>query len=81
MMDLMFSWADLHEVPVQLFLQLVQVSLNSSKNLWDINHFPQFYTVCQRAERAVCRIIPVTKTLNTTDPGIDTWGTPLVTGL
>lgn len=40
-------------------LQSVQLSLNGSTPLWCINCSPQFHTICNLAEDAICRIIQV----------------------
>ncbi|GAB0185708.1 mitochondrial enolase superfamily member 1 [Grus japonensis] len=50
---------ELHEVPVSLFLQHVEVPLDGSTTLWHISHSSQHNVICRLAEGTFCPIIQI----------------------
>lgn len=55
--DLVFHFVELYEIPIDSFLQ----SLEVSRNGWCINHPSQFHTVCELAEATLG---PITQAIN-----------------
>ncbi|PKU41784.1 hypothetical protein llap_7916 [Limosa lapponica baueri] len=51
------SLVELHEVPVSLFLQSIEVPLTGYTNLWSTNSPSQFCITCRLAADALCPII------------------------
>ena len=57
--DFAFAFVELHEVPVSLFLQPVEVPLNGSMILWWISCSSQVCIVCKLAKGALCPIVQI----------------------
>ena len=71
---------ELHEVPVGLLPQPVEVPLNSSTPVWSVSHSSRFRIICRLAEGVFSPIIHVI-IKDTEQLSVDSWGTPLVTPL
>lgn len=54
----MFSYVELLEVPVSLFLQSVEVPLNGSMILWHISH-SQVWIICKLAMETLFPIVQI----------------------
>lgn len=66
---------ELHEIPVSLILQLVEVSLDGSTTLPVLCHLQKL-----RVEPCY-KIQNINETIEQTGPSIDMWGAALVTGI
>jgi len=55
--DFAFTMTEHHKVTVGPFLQLVEVSLNESTDIWCTRLSFLFYMICKLAEGALCPII------------------------
>lgn len=76
--DFSFPFVELDDIHVGPFLQHVTVPLNGSATLWPINQSFQFCIIS--IEGALRPIIQVTnEDVNSSGPGICSWGTSLVT--
>jgi len=77
--DFALSLSELHQIPVNLFLQPVMVFLHGSMTPWHISRLSQFYVICKLAEGTLCPIIQiVNEDINNIGPSSDPWGTPLL---
>lgn len=75
--DLRFPFVERHEVPVHIFLQLVQVSLNGSTPAKSIKHSSQFAIVCSLPEGTLPLLRSLMKMLNSICPSTDARDTGL----
>lgn len=77
-----FPFVDVDSIPVTLFLQPVEVPLNSGTNTWCISQSSQLCISCRLAEGELLFHHPgLMKRINSLGPSIDPCGTPLVNGL
>lgn len=56
MQNFAFVFAELHEVPVGLFLQPVETPLNGSRALQQISSFPQF-NIIHKLAKMLCQLL------------------------
>lgn len=75
--EFVFSFVELHEIPVSLFLQSIDVLVNCSTAIWCINPSNKFCIICNLSESA---LYPIIQAINITGPSINPWGMSLAFG-
>lgn len=74
-----FPFVEIHEIPIDPFLQAVKVPLNSGTTIWCISHSSQFCLICDLAAGELLSHHPgLMKRINSIGPSADPWDTALL---